>query len=132
MKQRAYRAHGANRLGTNSLLDLVVFGRAAALRAKDIIKKGANHRPLSKDAADLALSLDRLRTTNAFAGRRRPRRSGKNMQRAPSAERCRRVPCLQDVEGRLWTRWARSPARSRTSRSPTCSLIFNTDLIEAA
>ncbi len=31
--------HGANRLGTNSLLDLIVFGRAAALRAKDLIKR---------------------------------------------------------------------------------------------
>src|ERR1700743_2880547 len=36
--------HGANRLGTNSLLDLIVFGRAAALRAKEIIKPGSRVR----------------------------------------------------------------------------------------
>jgi succinate dehydrogenase / fumarate reductase flavoprotein subunit len=54
--------HGANRLGTNSLLDLVVFGRAAALRAAEKVKPGSPHRPLPKDAAERALSrLDRLR-----------------------------------------------------------------------
>ncbi len=54
--------HGANRLGTNSLLDIVVFGRAAALRAKDTIDKNAPHKPLAKDCAEMALSrLDRLR-----------------------------------------------------------------------
>ena len=35
--------HGANRLGTNSLLDIVVFGRAAAMRADDTLKKGQTH-----------------------------------------------------------------------------------------
>jgi succinate dehydrogenase / fumarate reductase flavoprotein subunit len=54
--------HGANRLGTNSLLDIVVFGRAAALRAKEIIKPGTAHKSFSKDAGDLAVSrLDRVR-----------------------------------------------------------------------
>ncbi|MFA6018805.1 MAG: succinate dehydrogenase flavoprotein subunit [Rhodospirillales bacterium] len=54
--------HGANRLGTNSLLDIVVFGRAAALRAQQIIKPGAMQKPLTRDAAEQALSrLDRLR-----------------------------------------------------------------------
>jgi len=55
--------HGANRLGSNSLLDLVVFGRAAAKRAAAILKsEGRTHKPLPPDGADLALSrLDRLR-----------------------------------------------------------------------
>ncbi|MDK9719961.1 MAG: succinate dehydrogenase flavoprotein subunit [Rhodospirillales bacterium] len=54
--------HGANRLGTNSLLDIVVFGRAAARRAQQIIKPGAMQKPLTRDAAEQALSrLDRLR-----------------------------------------------------------------------
>jgi succinate dehydrogenase / fumarate reductase flavoprotein subunit len=54
--------HGANRLGSNSLLDLVVFGREAARRCAEILKPGATHKPLPKDASDLALSrLDRLR-----------------------------------------------------------------------
>jgi succinate dehydrogenase / fumarate reductase, flavoprotein subunit len=54
--------HGANRLGTNSLTDIVVFGRAAALRAAEIYEPGAKQEPLSADSADLALSrVDRLR-----------------------------------------------------------------------
>ena len=55
--------HGANRLGSNSLLDLVVFGRAAAIRAAETVgSNGKTHRPLPADAADLAVSrLDHLR-----------------------------------------------------------------------
>ncbi|MCP5366801.1 MAG: succinate dehydrogenase flavoprotein subunit [Hyphomicrobiales bacterium] len=54
--------HGANRLGTNSLLDIVVFGRAAALRAKEIVTPGATHAPLPQAATDYALGrLDGLR-----------------------------------------------------------------------
>ncbi len=54
--------HGANRLGSNSLLDLVVFGRQAARRCAESIKPGARHAPLPKDSAELALArLDRLR-----------------------------------------------------------------------
>ena len=48
--------HGANRLGTNSLLDLVVFGRAAGNHIVDDNLKTRSHKPLPKDAADLALS----------------------------------------------------------------------------
>ncbi|AHK79542.1 fumarate reductase [Ectothiorhodospira haloalkaliphila] len=55
--------HGANRLGSNSLLDLVVFGRAAAIRASEIVSDiGAAVKPLPDGAADKALErLDRLR-----------------------------------------------------------------------
>jgi succinate dehydrogenase / fumarate reductase flavoprotein subunit len=54
--------HGANRLGSNSLLDLVVFGRAAAIRAAEILAKGEKHRPLPKDAGQFALHrLDKAR-----------------------------------------------------------------------
>jgi len=48
--------HGANRLGSNSLLDLVVFGRSAAIRCAEIVKPGTAHKPLAKDACDQALS----------------------------------------------------------------------------
>lgn len=59
--------HGANRLGSNSLIDLVVFGRATGLHLKDNLKPGASHKPLPQDAADLALSrLDTYR--NAKGG----------------------------------------------------------------
>ena len=54
--------HGANRLGTNSLLDIVVFGRAAALRAADSVEKGANHAPIPASQTDKALArFDRIR-----------------------------------------------------------------------
>ncbi len=54
--------HGANRLGANSLLDIVVFGRAAALRAAELIKPGETHKPLAADSADATLAnFDRLR-----------------------------------------------------------------------
>src|SRR5262252_4423471 len=54
--------HGANRLGSNSLIDLVVFGRAAALRCAEIINPGESHADLPKDSADRALArLDRFR-----------------------------------------------------------------------
>ena len=54
--------HGANRLGSNSLIDLVVFGRAAAIRAKEIVKSGAKHKPLPASASDPALAhFDKLR-----------------------------------------------------------------------
>ncbi len=54
--------HGANRLGSNSLIDLVVFGRAAGLRCSDTVESGSAQPELPKDAADLALArLDRFR-----------------------------------------------------------------------
>src|SRR4029079_9466747 len=57
--------HGANRLGSNSLIDLVVFGRAAARRCAATIEPGEKHRELAKDAGDFAVArLDRLRNAN--------------------------------------------------------------------
>ena len=54
--------HGANRLGSNSLLDIIVFGRAAAFRAAEILKPGESQRPLPKDADEPAIArLDRFR-----------------------------------------------------------------------
>jgi succinate dehydrogenase / fumarate reductase, flavoprotein subunit len=57
--------HGANRLGSNSLLDLVVFGRAAARRCAELIRPGTAHAPLAADAGEGAIArLERLRTAN--------------------------------------------------------------------
>ena len=54
--------HGANRLGSNSLLDLVVFGRSAANHAAEVIEKGRTPKEPAKDSADFALSrLDHFR-----------------------------------------------------------------------
>ncbi|MDE1958972.1 MAG: succinate dehydrogenase flavoprotein subunit [Xanthomonadaceae bacterium] len=57
--------HGANRLGSNSLLDLVVFGRAAALRCAELIAPGASHKDLPASVLDPALArFDGLRHAN--------------------------------------------------------------------
>ncbi|MBP7624580.1 MAG: succinate dehydrogenase flavoprotein subunit [Xanthomonadales bacterium] len=57
--------HGANRLGSNSLLDLVVFGRAVANRCGDVVTAGATHKELPGDSLDASLSnFDRLRHAN--------------------------------------------------------------------
>ncbi len=62
--------HGANRLGTNSLLDLVVFGRAAAQRASEIVEPGAVPPPLPHSASEPALArLERMRISG---GGRKP------------------------------------------------------------
>jgi len=54
--------HGANRLGTNSLLDLIVFGRAAAIRAAELWKPHTPHTPLkANDGEEAVARLDRLR-----------------------------------------------------------------------
>lgn len=57
--------HGANRLGANSLLDLVVFGRAVSHTIRDSLTPGAPLKPVSKDIGlDSIENLDRLRTAN--------------------------------------------------------------------
>ncbi len=57
--------HGANRLGSNSLLDLVVFGRAAAIRASETVEKGAPHKPLGADDGSKAIErLDHFRNAD--------------------------------------------------------------------
>ena len=54
--------HGANRLGSNSLIDLVVFGRAAALRCAETVEAGSSHAPLPAGAGEAAVArLDRFR-----------------------------------------------------------------------
>jgi succinate dehydrogenase / fumarate reductase flavoprotein subunit len=57
--------HGANRLGSNSLVDLIVFGRAAGLRCAETVQPGEKHAPLPRDASDAALArLDRVRNAS--------------------------------------------------------------------
>jgi len=60
--------HGANRLGCNSLLDIVVFGRAAALRAVELVQPNMPHKPLPAAAGEAAVAqLDRIRNANGAA-----------------------------------------------------------------
>merc|ERR1719378_954543 len=49
--------HGANRLGANSLLDIVVFGRATAKRVADLVKPNSPHKPLPKDAGASSIAM---------------------------------------------------------------------------
>ena len=54
--------HGANRLGSNSLLDIIVFGRAAAIRRAELIKPGTAHKPLSEGIYNASLArFDKIR-----------------------------------------------------------------------
>ncbi len=74
--------HGANRLGSNSLIDLVVFGRATAHRIAEIIKPGEKQDELPKDSADVALGrLDHFRNA---AGRKPTAQIRAEMQRSMS------------------------------------------------
>tara|TARA_B100000989_G_scaffold138601_1_gene103092 strand:- start:867 stop:2651 length:1785 start_codon:yes stop_codon:yes gene_type:complete len=57
--------HGANRLGSNSLLDLVVFGKAAAKRCAETVDSESSHKQLKPDAGEEALArLDKFRHAN--------------------------------------------------------------------
>jgi succinate dehydrogenase / fumarate reductase, flavoprotein subunit len=60
--------HGANRLGSNSLLDIVVFGRAAAHRVVETLRRGERHAPVPEPARDRAIDrLDRIRWSRGTA-----------------------------------------------------------------
>ena len=50
------QVHGANRLGGNSLLDLVVFGRAAGMHIEEVIKQGVDYRDASESDVEIAMS----------------------------------------------------------------------------
>ena len=54
--------HGANRLGANSLLDIVVFGRATAKRVAELVKPNSPHKPLPENAGEASIAkLDSVR-----------------------------------------------------------------------
>src|SRR5437016_4413203 len=60
--------HGANRLGSNSLIDLVVFGRAAALKCAETVEPNSAHAELPRDAGEAAIfRLDRFRYASGSA-----------------------------------------------------------------
>jgi succinate dehydrogenase / fumarate reductase flavoprotein subunit len=118
--------HGANRLGSNSLLDLVVFGREAARRCAEIVKAGASHKPLPRDAADFAVSrLDRLRQAN---GSRPTAEIRLEMQKTMQLDAAvfRTGESLNQGIGKLAGTFASFEGVRVTDRS----LVWNTDLIE--
>ncbi|HEV7714365.1 MAG TPA: FAD-binding protein, partial [Steroidobacteraceae bacterium] len=118
--------HGANRLGSNSLLDLVVFGREAARRCAEIIKPGTIHKPLAKDAGDFAISrLDRLRNAH---GSRPTAEIRLEMQKVMQSDAAvfRTGKSLQEGMERL----GRTFKSFSDVRVNDKTLIWNTDLIE--
>jgi len=118
--------HGANRLGSNSLLDLVVFGRAAARRAADNIKPGTAHRPLPKGAgSDAVARLDRLRNAS---GPRPTAEIRLEMQRTMQADAAvfRTGATLKEGCDKL----ARTFASFADVGIKDRSLVWNTDLVE--
>jgi succinate dehydrogenase / fumarate reductase flavoprotein subunit len=118
--------HGANRLGSNSLIDLVVFGRAAAHRARATIEPGEKHRDLPKDAGDNALArLDRLRHATGSTPTAELRlRMQKVMQENCAVFRTGEV--LAEGHDRIHKVWAGADDVRVTDRS----LIWNSDLVE--
>ncbi|MEC7972459.1 MAG: succinate dehydrogenase flavoprotein subunit [Pseudomonadota bacterium] len=119
--------HGANRLGTNSLLDIVVFGRAAAYRAAETVSPGAAHKPLSGDAGDFALErLDKLRNASGSKKASEIRHEMQlSMQRHAAVFRDTEtleagVKNIMEIAGSM-------PDISVSDRS----LIWNSDLVEA-
>ena len=118
--------HGANRLGSNSLIDLVVFGRAAGHRLKELIKPQSAHAELPKDAADLALTrLDHFR--NASGGS--PTAEVRSEMQRNMQTHCavfRNDELLTEGKAQLAKTYERMQDISVSDRS----LIWNSDLIE--
>jgi succinate dehydrogenase / fumarate reductase, flavoprotein subunit len=118
--------HGANRLGSNSLLDLVVFGREAARHCAAIIRPGGAQRALPKDGVERMLSrLDRLR----YASGSRPTAAIRlEMQRIMQSDAAvfRTGESLQQGIDKLSHTFASFDDVAVTDRG----LIWNTDLIE--
>ncbi len=118
--------HGANRLGSNSLIDLVVFGRATGHRLKALVKPGEAHAPLPADSADLALTrLDRFRNASGGSPTAQLRLE---MQRTMT-KGCavfRDETLMAEGKADLAQTYARMADINVTDRS----LIWNTDLVE--
>jgi succinate dehydrogenase / fumarate reductase flavoprotein subunit len=118
--------HGANRLGSNSLLDLVVFGREAARYCATVVKPGTTHQPLPKDGAELALSrLDRLRNAR---GERPTAQIRLEMQKIMQRDAAvfRTAQSLQEGVTKLAATYRSFGQVGVSDRG----LIWNTDLIE--
>ncbi|MCE7887302.1 MAG: succinate dehydrogenase flavoprotein subunit [Alphaproteobacteria bacterium PRO2] len=116
--------HGANRLGSNSLLDLVVFGRAAAIRAAEKVKPGSPHKPLKSEAG-----LDRLDRIRHGKGKTRVADLRLEMQRNMQnhAAVFRTGDTLEEGVKLIDKSFAQKGDMQVTDKS----MIFNTDLAEA-
>ncbi|MDE2444938.1 MAG: succinate dehydrogenase flavoprotein subunit [Alphaproteobacteria bacterium] len=118
--------HGANRLGSNSLIDLVVFGRAAGLRCAELVKPGQSHADWQKDAGDAALArLDHYRNAKGGTSTAQLR---DRMQRTMQADAAvfRSGETLEQGVKKISEIWAATDDIKVTDRS----LVWNSDLIE--
>ena len=118
--------HGANRLGSNSLIDLVVFGKSAATRAAEIIKRGSPHEELAQTETDKCLDrFDKLRNSNGSSKTSELRLSmQKTMQSKCAVFRTEKT--LKEGMSEI-----RKPFEGMKDISvKDKSLLFNTDLVE--
>ncbi|MEO0412686.1 MAG: succinate dehydrogenase flavoprotein subunit [Pseudomonadota bacterium] len=118
--------HGANRLGSNSLIDLVVFGRAAGHRVSSIVEPNSKQADLPADSADMALGrLDRFRNANGSTPTAEARL---NMQKTMQGN-CgvfRTDEILQEGKAKIDAVYQSMADLKVSDRS----LVWNTDLIE--
>jgi succinate dehydrogenase flavoprotein subunit len=118
--------HGANRLGSNSLIDLVVFGRAAGLRCAETIDASERQPDVPEQATEKALSrLDRLRHANGSSPTSGLRLKMQKVMQSNCAV-FRDGPVLEEGVEKVLELWKSSDDIKVTDRS----LIWNSDLIE--
>ncbi len=118
--------HGANRLGSNSLLDLIVFGRSAAIRCAELIKPGMAHSPLKKGACDKTLArFDRIRYAK---GTEKPADIRLKMQKTMQTHAS--VYRTGEMLDKGVTEIAKVRASFNHVNVTDTSLIWNTDLVE--
>jgi succinate dehydrogenase / fumarate reductase flavoprotein subunit len=118
--------HGANRLGSNSLIDLVVFGRAAGLRCAETVTAGEKQPELPKNSADLSLTrLDKYRNASGAT----PTAELRGRMQRIMQDNCavyRTGETLEEGHKLIHQVWDGLPDIGTTDRS----LIWNSDLIE--
>ena len=118
--------HGANRLGSNSLIDLVVFGRAAARRAAELVKPGTPHEDIGETETEKCLErFDKLRNSNGENSTAELRLSmQKTMQSKCAVFRTEKT--LKEGVDDIRKAYDGMESISVKDRS----LVFNTDLVE--